>query len=145
MLENQIIPDDSLGLILGGHEHESIDDVVHIKDAINAAAHSHHVRILKSGCEAEAVSLIDLTFDRIVSTCPEDNEKQRHQMGLVDIEASLVEMSDFSPSVPVSNIVNAHMALLNEMDDEINLILKARFAAESIKCGPNVLPNNRAR
>lgn len=88
------------GLILGGHEHVPYDVTV------SNDANDRSTRILKSGCEARAVHLVDLTFD--VNT----------DEVLVDLKADLVELSDFAPSFVVSAIVKERMAVLDSLELE---------------------------
>jgi 5'-nucleotidase, C-terminal domain len=64
------------------------------------------VRILKSGCEARAVHLVDLTFDLNTTEI------------LVDLQADLVELSAFEPSVVVSRMVKEKMAVLESLETE---------------------------
>lgn len=85
------------GLILGGHEHTPFDETVSRADK--------EVRILKSGQDANAVDLIDLTFD------PET-------LQLTDIQAELVEMKSIEPSFVVSNMVKEHMKVLEDLENE---------------------------
>lgn len=88
-----------VGLILGGHEHEPFDERVEDGNA--------HVRILKSGTEAQNATLVDLTFDTQA-----DNK-------LVDLEADIVSMEPFESSVVVQAIVNQHMKVVNALDEEV--------------------------
>jgi 5'-nucleotidase len=90
------------GLIIGGHEHEPYNELVE-GDELNSGS----VRILKSGVDAQAVSLIDLYFE---------TTDERPQ--LVEIQADLVEMSSFEPSVVVQTIVDKHMSVIKALEHE---------------------------
>jgi 2',3'-cyclic-nucleotide 2'-phosphodiesterase (5'-nucleotidase family) len=105
------------GLILGGHEHIPCNKVVSLSNetdsstvkndhANNCHSDDRTVQILKAGCEAKAVHLVDLTFD------PSTEEI------LVDRKADLIELTDFPPSVVVSGIVQERMAVLESLDTE---------------------------
>lgn len=87
------------GLIIGGHEHVPLDERVELN--------GQSVRILKAGCEASAMDLIDLTFD-------DSGERPV----LAEVEADLVEMKDYEPSAVISKIVDSHLAMLTSMDNE---------------------------
>ena len=89
-------------LILGGHEHAPHDEMIHGDDG-------RWCRILKSGTQAEALSLVDLTFDW----------NSEGKVELVDVDYDLVEMKDYEPSVFVQQIVDSHNALLDAMENEI--------------------------
>ena len=91
-------------LIIGGHEHEPFDEIVKEDDADDQS----YVRILKTGMDANAASLIDLSFEV-------DNEREPI---LAEIEADLVEMSSFEPSVVVQKIVDKHMSVIEALELE---------------------------
>jgi 2',3'-cyclic-nucleotide 2'-phosphodiesterase (5'-nucleotidase family) len=88
------------GLIIGGHEHEPMDETVSEGDA--------YVRILKSGTEAQGATLVDLTFDL-----------DAPQPSLVELEADIVSITPYEPSVVVQKIVHEHMKVLAELDQEV--------------------------
>jgi len=90
------------GIILGGHEHEPYDVKIQNEHADN------YVRILKSGSDAEQATLVDLTFDA------EHPEKP-----LVDLEADIVSMKPYEPSVLVQKIVKKHMSILDSLNHEM--------------------------
>jgi 2',3'-cyclic-nucleotide 2'-phosphodiesterase (5'-nucleotidase family) len=87
-------------LIIGGHEHEPYNVLLGDGD--------DSVRILKAGMDANAASLIDLWFE----VGEEDGPF------LVEIEADLVEMSGFEPSVVVQKIVDKHMSVVEGLEHE---------------------------
>ena len=93
-------------VIIGGHEHEPYDEVVTAGDDNSES----YVRILKTGMDANAASLIDLSFD-----VDGNNDSKPH---LAEIDAELVEMSSFEPSVVVQKIVNKHMSVVESLDEE---------------------------
>jgi hypothetical protein len=90
-------------IIVGGHDHEPLDETLTSADG---DPFDESIRIFKSGCEAQAVHLLDLSFDI--------TDKPR----LAQVDASLVEMSDFEPSSVVSYIVDSHMSLLTSLENE---------------------------
>lgn len=92
------------GLILGGHDHVPINVDVDSDAGVNG---DRSVRILKSGCDARAVHVVDLTFD--VCAAP---------AVLVDVQSELVELVDYAPSVVVSGIVRERMAVLESLELE---------------------------
>jgi 2',3'-cyclic-nucleotide 2'-phosphodiesterase (5'-nucleotidase family) len=89
------------GLILGGHEHDPYNVIV------KCASNKDSIRILKSGCNAKAVSLVDLTFDL-----------EGDRPVLAACETELVEMSNYEDSVVVGGIVDSHMAVVKNMENE---------------------------
>jgi len=88
------------GLILGGHDHVIMDETV--------SQDKNSVRILKSGMDATHADLIDLVFD--ASTKPPT---------LKSIESTMIDLKTYEDSVVVKKIANAHLSLLEEMQDEI--------------------------
>jgi 2',3'-cyclic-nucleotide 2'-phosphodiesterase (5'-nucleotidase family) len=88
------------GLIIGGHEHEPIDEIVKQNGA--------DVRILKGGTDARSASLIDLQFD--TSFTPAQ---------LTSIDYALVDLLQYEGSVVVRNIADSHMSVIAEMENEI--------------------------
>lgn len=108
MLES---PYQDKGVILGGHEHEPYDEVVHSGGELADTDHDSFIRIFKSGMDAQAAGLIDLTFD---CDQPEDGPAK-----LVDIDYELVEMKAFEPSVVVQNIVDKHESVVKALENEV--------------------------
>jgi len=105
----------NMGVILGGHEHEPYDEVVHggssSDDGADGTSTDSMIRIFKSGMDAQAAGLIDLTFD-----CHQpDNGPAK----LVDINYELVEMNAFEPSIIVQSIVDKHMAVIKNLENEV--------------------------
>jgi 2',3'-cyclic-nucleotide 2'-phosphodiesterase (5'-nucleotidase family) len=88
------------GLIIGGHEHEPIDRFV--RDETSC------VRILKAGTDAQSASLIDLNF-----------EISESSVDLASIDYTLVNLTQYEDSPVVKNIVNSHMNVITEMENEI--------------------------
>ena len=88
------------GIIIGGHEHEPIDQTIEQDGA--------SVRILKGGTGAQSASLIDLHFD--TSTQPAQ---------LTSIEYTLVDLLKYEDSVVVKNIADSHMKVVAELENEI--------------------------
>jgi 2',3'-cyclic-nucleotide 2'-phosphodiesterase (5'-nucleotidase family) len=88
------------GVIIGGHEHDPLDVTVEHSSAA--------VRILKSGTEARAASLIDLYFD-----------PSRHPARLEDIHYDLVDLHTYEDSVVVAAIVESHQKVLEQMSKEV--------------------------
>jgi 5'-nucleotidase len=93
---------DRSGIIIGGHEHEPYDERIEGEDGTST------IRIFKSGVDAKAASLIDLSFEIIGDERPK----------LVEVEYDLVEMSDFEPSVVVQSVVDRHMSVVQALEDE---------------------------
>mmetsp|Transcript_3334 Transcript_3334/g.5456 ORF Transcript_3334/g.5456 Transcript_3334/m.5456 type:complete len:450 (+) Transcript_3334:3-1352(+) len=90
------------GLIIGGHEHEPLDETVENDDNGNS------VRILKGGTDAQTTSLIDLYFD--ASSKPAQ---------LKSIEYALVDLLKYKDSCVVKKIVDSHSKVVEEMENEI--------------------------
>jgi hypothetical protein len=93
----------SQGLIIGGHDHVIMDEIVF--DEMNT---NKSVRILKSGMDCAHANLIDVIFDTS-STPPV----------LTSIESTMVDLSEYPDSQVVSKIANAHLSLLDKMKDEV--------------------------
>lgn len=91
------------GLIVGGHDHVIMDETV-TGDSDNS------VRILKSGMDARHADLIDLVFD--ISEKPPV---------LTSIESTMVDLSNYEDSAVVKKIANAHLSLLDTMNNEVAL------------------------
>ena len=113
------------GIIIGGHEHEPYDVKVYPGESgeneivstssdddggssQNSNDGGPHVRILKSGTEAENATLIDLTFDA------EDPVKP-----LIQVEADIVSMEPYEPSKVVQSIVKQRMSVIDNLAGEI--------------------------
>ena len=93
----------SRGVIIGGHEHEPFDEFIQDEHATNGRG----IRILKSGMNAEAAHLIDLSFDF-------ENDRPT----LANIDVDLVEMKAYEPSVVVQTIVDNHMSVVKALEHE---------------------------
>jgi len=122
MLELQ--PQGVPSVIIGGHEHEPYDIKVFDNGEIDAFGidnnpqdastssfagdDNNYIRILKSGCDAEAATLIDLTFDV-------DAEGQP----LIDMQADIVSMKPYEPSVVVQKIVDEKMSVVDTLNNEM--------------------------
>ena len=100
-LAGSILKTQGSGIIIGGHEHSPHDET------ITDSGSENFVRILKSGTEAEAVSVIDL-----------DIEEEDGKAYIASVDYTLEEMKDYTNSVPVQQIVDSHMALLKSMENE---------------------------
>jgi len=87
-------------LILGGHEHIPYDVTV-------TGASEESVRILKAGCDAEGVNVVDLVFKEGV-----------YPARLDKMEVQFVSLDQFEPSTIVQSIIDSHMALLTAMENE---------------------------
>lgn len=92
-------------LVLGGHEHSHHDE--------ECLFEQQRARILKGESDAEAVHLVDLTFDSV-------DESFR----IVNIEAELIPISGYQPSPVVQKIVDSHMSLLEQLKNETILDAK---------------------
>jgi 2',3'-cyclic-nucleotide 2'-phosphodiesterase (5'-nucleotidase family) len=90
------------GIIIGGHEHEPMDETVTNDENGNS------VRILKGGTDARTTSLIDLYFDA-------SSEPAK----LTSIEYTLVNLLEYDDSFVVKNIVDSHNKVVEEMENEI--------------------------
>lgn len=97
--------------IIGGHEHEPFDIVVQDPNDNNES--SSYTRILKSGTNANGVSLIDIFFD-----VQEDDQGQNRQVRVGEINYDLIDIRALSPSMVVQNIVDRHESLLVSMENE---------------------------
>lgn len=95
------------GVIIGGHEHEPFDELV--------GDDSNSIRILKSGMDATAASLIDLSFD--ISTDGQPIAKS--------VEARLETISDLEPSDVVQKLVDKHMAVIKALDEQFIVDLES--------------------
>lgn len=107
------------GVILGGHEHEPYNEVVYRgggdgdseSEGEGTVDNDAMVRIFKSGMDAQAAGLIDLTFE----CCRPKGEPAK----LVDIEYELIEMKAFEPSVVVQGIVDKHESVIKALENEV--------------------------
>jgi hypothetical protein len=101
------------GLILGGHEHEPLEVHVTLKEASDSDAppkDDNGIRILKSGMDADAARVVDLTFEIDGSnTIPH----------LVEIQDELVEMKDYEPSPLAQSVVDKHLSVIKELENEV--------------------------
>jgi hypothetical protein len=115
------------GIIIGGHDHIPYNVLV-TAEGVAATSESnlpnhtllsdpsndqhHHnmtapsVQILKSGCNAETVHVIDLTFDLSTKEI------------LVDRQVELIEVQKYPPSVIVSKIVQEQKSILTALETE---------------------------
>ena len=98
-------------VILGGHEHEPYDEIVYSGGDDDSINRDSMIRIFKSGMDAQAAGLIDLTFDCHQS---EDGPAQ-----LVDIDYELVEMKAYERSVVVQKIVDKHESVVKNLENEV--------------------------
>jgi hypothetical protein len=96
---------DSAGLIIGGHEHEPYNEWISDADKSELSG----VRITKSGMDANAASMIDLSFEVFSNGDPPK---------LAEIEYELVEIKNLDPSFIVQQIVDKHMSVIKAMEDE---------------------------
>ena len=92
------------GVIIGGHEHEPFDVLVESSDSDDT------IRILKSGTEAEGASLVDFTFEVF-----DTGEAPK----LAEVEADIVSMKPYKPSVVVQKIVDSKMSVVKSLQNEI--------------------------
>ncbi len=103
MLEHADVLQQTKGVIIGGHEHEPYNEIVTLGNENDGS-----VRILKSGMDANAASVIDLTFD-----CHETKAAE-----LVYVDYDLVQLSSFEPSVVVQTIVDQHQSVVKALENE---------------------------
>ena len=96
------------GIILGGHEHTPFDVRVENPDVDDT-----YIRILKSGMDANGVSLVDISFD-----VQEDDKGGNKQVRVGEIQYDLVDLRPLEPSVVVQNIVNHHESILDALENE---------------------------
>jgi 2',3'-cyclic-nucleotide 2'-phosphodiesterase (5'-nucleotidase family) len=89
------------GIIIGGHDHEPMDELVGQDD-------DSSIRILKSGMDATTASLIDLSF--------EITDEEPHI--ITSIEAKLEPISDLEPSDVIQKIVDKHESIIRALEDE---------------------------
>lgn len=100
------------GVIIGGHEHEPYDELVTSSSLSEAGEQEGAmVRILKSGMDANAASLIDLSFDY-------NPEEKSSPSKLVEVDYDLVEMKPYEPSVVVQKIVDKHESVVKALENE---------------------------
>lgn len=116
---------ESLGLILGGHEHEPYNEIVTGNDGDNS---SSFVQILKSGMDAQHASVVDITFEldgdvhessSILSSSSLMNTTSELLPRLVKIEADLVDLSAYDPSPVAQQVVDKHMSVISALEHEI--------------------------
>eukprot|EP00977_Amphora_coffeiformis_P008837 scaffold1995_cov167-Amphora_coffeaeformis.AAC.17 len=96
------------GIILGGHEHTPFDVRVE-----NPGLDDAYIRILKSGMDANGVSLVDISFD-----VQEDDNGENRQVRVGEIEYDLVDLRPIEPSAVVQNIVDHHESILDALENE---------------------------
>jgi len=106
---------DEKSIIIGGHEHHPIDKLVADQErdkkkesSSSFDSNQHAVRILKSGCDAQYASLIDLEFD--ISSKP---------YRTIKITSRLVDMATYANSPRIQKIVDKHMSVITKLEDEI--------------------------
>lgn len=99
-------------VIIGGHEHEPYDELV-----CNDSKDERFVRIFKSGMDAQAAGMIDLTFD-----C---DQHESRPAKLVEIDYDLVEMKAFEPSFVVQKIVDKHESVVKALENEVIIGLES--------------------
>lgn len=90
------------GVIIGGHEHEPFDEIV------GNDYQGESIRILKSGMDSMAASVIDLSYDIA------ENERPT----TVAVDYSLEPLVDIEPSEVVQQIVDKHMSVIKALDGE---------------------------
>lgn len=97
------------GVILGGHEHTPFD----VKIDHPGGDDDAFVRILKSGMDANGVSLVDIYFD-----VQEDDNGKNRQVCVGEIEYDLVDLRPLNPSMVVQNIIDHHESILVALENE---------------------------
>ncbi|KAL3913895.1 MAG: hypothetical protein SGILL_006312 [Bacillariaceae sp.] len=107
---------DGPSLILGGHEHAPYHvDVTATTEKIDnhspLSADMHCIRILKSGMDADAARVVDLTFE-----LPVDKSSRPK---LIEIQDELIEMSHYEPSPLAQQVVDKHMSVIQELENEV--------------------------
>lgn len=90
------------GIIIGGHEHEPFDEIVRTEGTNDG------IRILKSGTDAMAASVIDLSFD----------VKENELPVITNVDYILAPLVDVEPSEVVQQIVDKHMSVIKALEDE---------------------------
>lgn len=90
------------GIIIGGHEHEPFDEFVGTEGADDC------VRILKSGMDAMAASVIDLSFD----------VKENELPVAAKVDYKLEPLVEVEPSEVVQQIVDQHMSVIKALENE---------------------------
>ena len=103
------------GLIIGGHDHVPYNVTIskpapqqqQPNETTNNAEAAPSVQILKAGCNAQTVHVIDLTFDLSSPYI------------LVDRQVELVEVATrYAPSVIVTKLVQEHQSILDALATE---------------------------
>ena len=97
------------GVIIGGHDHVPYNVTIeptNINHHSTPSQQQQSVQILKSGCNAATVHVIDLTFD--LST-PEI---------LVDRHVELVDVTKYAPSIIVTQIVQEQKSILEALETQ---------------------------
>eukprot|EP00804_Cyclotella_cryptica_P014370 CCRYP_015536-RA/>CCRYP_015536-RA protein AED:0.07 eAED:0.10 QI:0/0/0.33/1/0/0/3/328/572 len=118
------------GLILGGHEHHRIHEMISLQsgstdgifsndssnsDTSTSSANSH-VHIVKTGQDAERVAIVDLLFD------------QSSRM-LQHVNVQFQELNDtYSPCPIVQRIVDKHLSALDHMKEFVVLDTNKMFS-----------------
>lgn len=96
-------------LILGGHDHEPIHEVVKKGE--------DSIHILKGRYDAQMVNLVDLEFQ----IQEESETNTATKVKLSRVETQLIELNNnelYPPSEIVSHIVDSHMAMLTSLEHE---------------------------
>lgn len=137
------------GLIIGGHEHDVYQEVVTLQkeDSDNhndndesagstsqsslgaeALDQRHGINIVKSGMDARNACLVDLTFEvplekqdlqeKLTRKENDDGDSCRRPR-LVEVETSIVNMSEYEPSPSAQRLVDKHMSVVQSLEDEI--------------------------
>ncbi|CAJ1957222.1 unnamed protein product [Cylindrotheca closterium] len=90
------------GVIIGGHEHEPLDELV------GNGSDGDSIRILKAGMDSMAASVIDLSYDVT------ENERPT----TVAVDYKLEPLVDIEPSEVLQQIVDKHMSVIKALDGE---------------------------
>jgi 5'-nucleotidase len=108
MLQHSDLVQQSKGVIIGGHEHEPYDELVMAPPSQTTEGEGGTIRIVKSGMDGNAASLIDLYFE-----CNPDEPSCPSK--LVEVDYDLVEMKLYEPSVVVQTIVDKHQSVVKAL------------------------------
>ncbi|KAG7337536.1 calcineurin-like phosphoesterase [Nitzschia inconspicua] len=112
-------------LILGGHEHEPYHEVVTTPNGQDDNDDpTSMVHIFKSGMDANAARVIDLTFEVETTTTKSTSTtttttKVSTRPKLIDVQNELVELKQFEPSPIAQQVVNKHMSVIQSLDQEV--------------------------
>ena len=85
-----------------------------------------YIRVFKSGMDATAVRVVDLTFELPGA----DDSKESRRPKLVNIDAELIDMKEYDPSPIAQQVVDKHMSVIQALENEV--VVDAHFRIRPI-------------